>query len=82
MTPVTVQDLIDFLSEFDPDVPVLINGDTGTPDPCYFPEHMEKFYTVVDPRGNAEEVGEDLIQDYLDEGFVIVKVSPVFWPAS
>ncbi len=81
MAPVTVQDLIDFLSEFDPNVPVLINGDSGTPDPCYLPEHMEKLYTVAGP-GLVEEVGEDLIQDYLDEGFVIVKVSPVLWPAS
>ena len=79
---VSVQELIDFLSEFDPSATVLINADSGTPDPCYLPDHVEKFYTIVDPRGNVEEVGEDLLQDYLDEGFVIVKISPLLWPAS
>ena len=81
MVPVTVQDLIEYLSEFAPNVPVLINGDSGPPDPCYLPSHMAKLYTVAGP-GLLTEVGEDLVQDYLDEGFVIVKVSPVLWPAS
>ena len=78
---ITVQELMDFLSFFDPDADVLINVDSSTPDPCDLPDHMEKFYTLQDPHGNTVEVGEDMFQDYLDEGFVIVKIRPLLWPA-
>jgi len=81
MKKVTVQDLIDFLKDFDPNDTVLINGDSGSPDPCHLPAIMEKFYTVADPDGNEEDVGEGLIQDYLDDGFAVVKVRPLLWPA-
>ena len=81
MKKVTVQELINFLSDFDPNDVVLINGDSGSPDPCHLPSTMEKFYTVVDPDGNEEDVGEGLIQDYLDDGFAVVKVRPLLWPA-
>ena len=81
MKKVTVQELIDFLSTFNSNDTVLINVDSGTPDPCHLPPTMEKFYTVVDPDGNEEDVGEGLIQDYLDDGFAILKVRPLLWPA-
>ena len=40
MKKVTVQELIDFLSNFDPNDTVLINVDSGTPDPCHLPAIM------------------------------------------
>jgi len=81
MKKVTVQELIDFLSNFNSNDTVLVNVDSGTPDPCHLPAIMEKFYTVIDSDGNEEGIGEDLLQDYLDDGFSILKVQPLLWPA-
>ena len=80
MSTITVAELIEFLQDFDPNVQVLINSDSGTPDPCHLPNHIESLYTIVNGFGHQQEVNEEFVQDYLDDGFKVVKVQPLLWP--
>tara|TARA_Y100000593_G_C4259620_1_gene311506 strand:+ start:644 stop:883 length:240 start_codon:yes stop_codon:yes gene_type:complete len=79
---VKVKELIAFLQNFDPDAEVMINGDSGTPDPCSLPNHVEEIYTVENSDGEQEICIEGHIEDMRDEGYdKIISKAPLLWPS-
>jgi len=77
----TVGEMIDFLAQFDREAVVLINGDSGTPDPV----EMSGMYTEWDEVEFEDGTSEGMRQlelAWLDEGSYAIKTrQPLFWPS-
>lgn len=77
----TVGEMIDFLAQFDRKAVVLINSDSGSPDPI---EMRSKMYTewveVEFEDGETESMDFDALED-LDEPYMIKARQPLFWPS-
>jgi len=79
---VKVKELIAVLQTYDPSAEVMINGDSGTPDPCSIPSRIDTVFLLQDSNGNQmfcstwSEV-DDLEKQGYDK---IISRGPLLWP--
>jgi len=80
MEKAKVQDLLDFLSQFDPNEPVMIQ-DRGVTR-ALGKYQMDKLCILRKPMAGSDqvEVSENEAQDYIADGFILTNVSPRLWP--
>ncbi len=77
-----VKELIAFLQKCDQDAVVMINTDSGTPDPCTLPDLIAEIYTVENDKGDQDHCLEGHLDDMRDEGYdKIVSKAPLLWPS-
>jgi|ETNvirnome_2_300_1030623.scaffolds.fasta_scaffold19272_2 hypothetical protein len=72
--------LIAVLQTYDPNAEVMINGDSGTPDPCSLPNRIDTVFFLQDENGNQVlcTTGEE-VDDLEADGYKIISKSPLLW---
>ena len=76
-----VHGLIAVLQTFDPNAEVMINGDSGTPDPSSLPNRIDTVFFLEDSNGNQTFCTVDLLDDMKEEGYRIISKAPLLWPS-
>lgn len=78
-----VHELIGWLQMYDPNAEVMINGDSGTPDPCPLPNRIDTVFLLKDSNGNQMYCTADLLDDMRAEGYKVNPnhTAPLLWPS-
>ena len=77
--PMTVGKMIAFLETFDRGTVVLINGDSGSPDPIEMRSMYTEWVVAEFDDGTSEALDIDALED-LDEPYKLKSRQPLFWP--